>query len=45
METLTKVLAKQVYSLDLDDLPLERLKRRKRRGISQGKWAVMFRVC
>lgn len=36
METLTRVLAKQVYSLDLNDLPLDRLseqKMKKTRGI------------
>ncbi|CAL1264601.1 unnamed protein product [Larinioides sclopetarius] len=36
METLTRVLAKQVYCLDLNDLPLERLseqKMKKNRGI------------
>ncbi|KAG8192293.1 hypothetical protein JTE90_002117 [Oedothorax gibbosus] len=36
METLTRVLAKQVYSLDLNDLPLDRLseqKMKKNRGI------------
>ena len=36
METLTRVLAKQVYSLDLNDLPLDRLseqKLKKNRGI------------
>ncbi|CAM1331539.1 RALGAPA2 (predicted) [Pycnogonum litorale] len=35
METLTRVLARQVYGLDLNDLPLERLseqKQKKRRG-------------
>ena len=40
METLTRVLAKQVYNLDLLDLPLERLseqKEKRRRGKSQGK--------
>ncbi|XP_042904592.1 ral GTPase-activating protein subunit alpha-1 [Parasteatoda tepidariorum] len=36
METLTRVLAKQVYSLDLNDLPLDRLseqKMKKNRGM------------
>ena len=28
METLTRVLARQVYNLDLNDLPLERLNER-----------------
>ena len=35
METLTRVLARQVYNLDLNDLPLDRLseqKAKKRRG-------------
>ncbi len=35
METLTRVLARQVYNLDLNDLPLDRLSERatkKRRG-------------
>lgn len=35
METLTRVLARQVYGLDLQDLPLERLseqKEKRRRG-------------
>merc|ERR1719189_2587694 len=35
METLTRVLARQVYNLDLNDLPLDRLseqKQKKRRG-------------
>ena len=35
METLTRVLARQVYGLDLLDLPLERLseqKEKRRRG-------------
>ncbi|XP_062620262.1 ral GTPase-activating protein subunit alpha-1-like [Saccostrea cucullata] len=38
MDTLTKVLAKQVYGLDLTDLPLQRLteqKEKRRRGKSQ----------
>ncbi|XP_064622191.1 ral GTPase-activating protein subunit alpha-1-like isoform X2 [Lineus longissimus] len=36
METLTRVLARQVYSLDLSDLPLDRLseqKEKRRRGV------------
>lgn len=36
METLTRVLARHVYNLDLNDLPLQRLseqKQKKRRGI------------
>lgn len=35
METLTRVLAKHVYNLDLNDLPLDRLtdKERRRRGV------------
>lgn len=39
MDTLTRVLAKQVYGLDLADLPLQRLteqKEKRRRGKSQG---------
>ena len=35
METLTRVLARQVYNLDLNDLPLDRLSERaqkKKRG-------------
>lgn len=39
MDTLTRVLAKQVYGLDLTDLPLQRLteqKEKRRRGKSQG---------
>lgn len=39
METLTRMLAKQVYNLDLLDLPLQRLseqKEKRRRGRSQG---------
>ncbi len=35
METLTRVLARQVYNLDLNDLPLDRLseqKEKRRRG-------------
>ena len=39
METLTRVLARQVYSLDLNDLPLDRLseqKAKKRRGVRGG---------
>lgn len=35
METLTRVLARQVYNLDLNDLPLDRLseqKAKRRRG-------------
>ncbi|XP_064603064.1 ral GTPase-activating protein subunit alpha-1-like [Liolophura sinensis] len=39
METLTRVLAKHVYNLDLLDLPLQRLseqKEKRRRGRSQG---------
>jgi hypothetical protein len=39
METLTRVLAHNVYSLDLQDLPLQRLseqKEKRRRGRSQG---------
>lgn len=39
MDTLTRVLAKQVYGLDLTDLPLQRLteqKTKRRRGKSQG---------
>lgn len=38
METLTRVLARQVYDLDLNDLPLDRLseqKQKKRRGKMQ----------
>lgn len=38
METLTRVLAKQVYCLDLNDLPLDRLseqKMKKNRGIKK----------
>ncbi|XP_056021439.1 ral GTPase-activating protein subunit alpha-1-like isoform X5 [Ostrea edulis] len=38
MDTLTRVLAKQVYGLDLTDLPLQRLteqKEKRRRGKSQ----------
>ena len=38
METLTRVLARQVYGLDLYDLPLERLseqKEKRRRGKGQ----------
>ncbi|KAJ8308029.1 hypothetical protein KUTeg_012903 [Tegillarca granosa] len=38
METLTRVLARQVYNLDLHDLPLDRLseqKEKRRRGRSQ----------
>ena len=30
METLTRVLARQVYHLDLNDLPLDRLSERAR---------------
>ncbi|XP_035826426.1 ral GTPase-activating protein subunit alpha-1 [Aplysia californica] len=42
METLTRVLARQVYGLDLNDLPLERLseqkeKRRRGRESTKGK--------
>lgn len=36
MDTLTRVLARHVYNLDLNDLPLDRLseqKSKKRRGI------------
>ena len=29
METLTRVLARQVYNLDLNDLPLDRLSEQK----------------
>lgn len=39
METLTRVLARQVYNLDLNDLPLDRLseqKQKKRRGKTGG---------
>ena len=39
METLTRVLARQVYNLDLNDLPLDRLseqKAKKRRGKTGG---------
>lgn len=39
MNTITKTLARQVYNLDLTDLPLERLseqKEKRRRGKSQG---------
>lgn len=35
METLTKVLARNLYSLDLSDLPLDKLseqKQKKRKG-------------
>ena len=38
METLTRVLARQVYNLDLNDLPLDRLseqKRKKNRGMRE----------
>lgn len=38
MDTLTRVLAKQVYSLDLNNLPLDRLseqKMKKSRGIKK----------
>lgn len=38
METLTRVLARQVYNLDLNDLPLDRLSERaqkKKRGREQ----------
>lgn len=37
METLTRVLAKQVYNLDLSDLPLDRLteqKAKRKKGFS-----------
>jgi len=40
METLTRVLARQVYNLDLNDLPLDRLSERaakKRRGKQGGQ--------
>lgn len=43
METLTRVLARQVYNLDLHDLPLDRLseqKEKRRRGRSQGKYRI-----
>lgn len=36
MDTLTRVLARHVYNLDLNDLPLDRLseqKSKKRRGV------------
>jgi lipid II:glycine glycyltransferase (peptidoglycan interpeptide bridge formation enzyme) len=41
METLTRVLARHVYNLDLTDLPLDRLSEQKekktRRGIKQNQ--------
>ena len=42
METLTRVLARQVYNLDLNDLPLERQKDRKRpqRSKPQGRIGI-----
>ncbi len=45
METLTRVLARQVYNLDLNDLPLDRLseratkKRRGRQGPQETKYS------
>lgn len=40
METLTRVLARQVYGLDLNDLPLERLSEQKEKR-RRGKGKVM----
>jgi hypothetical protein len=45
METLTRVLARQVYNLDLNDLPLDRLseraqkKKRGREGAQEMKYS------
>ena len=46
METLTRVLARQVYNLDLNDLPLDRLseraqkKKRGREGVQEMKFSA-----
>jgi hypothetical protein len=46
METLTRVLARQVYNLDLNDLPLDRLseraqkKKRGREGAQEMKFST-----
>ena len=40
METLTRVLARHVYNLDLSDLPLDRLteqKAKRRKGFEGGR--------
>ena len=47
MDTLTRVLAKHVYNLDLNDLPLERLseqKHKRTRGVKQNNGEYMFTV-
>ena len=41
METLTRVLARQVYNLDLNDLPLDRLSEQKAKR-RRGKAGIVF---
>ena len=40
METLTRVLARQVYNLDLNDLPLDRLSEQKEKRRRAGTRAT-----
>ena len=44
METLTRVLAKQVYKLNLHDLPLDRLSEQKSKR-QRGKMRKYFVLC
>ena len=46
METLTRVLARQVYHLDLNDLPLDRLSERARvkGGGGRARYGILCHV-